>query len=193
MTKGNMERKLRIMQHLYGEAANPEELEQWLEDARLRKDYAELREVHRLLASGTARAGPQRPPSNAVDRIMEAAASKRGRRNGSARRVRHAAVWGGVSVAAVSLLLLLIWPDADRDTASESAVTETEGLTPAAKPELTWDDTQEFMEVHQRLNVVRQRMSPLLWDESAVMTLDSIPDTPGTLLSGFGVVSTGPQ
>ena len=58
---------------------------------------------------------------------------------------------------------------------------------------VNWDDTQERIEMQQTLNVVRQRTRPDLWDESAVMRLDSLAGNLNSSPSGVESASTLPQ
>ena len=158
-----MERKLHLVQHLYGEAASSEELEKLLQDSDLRREYAEFSNLKHLLDSGVARTR-NRAPGAAVNRIMEHAA--RGRHSfghGPARRLRRIAVWGGASIAAAAMLLILIWSDDPPETPLESPeVTAMPPAAPLSEPDLPWDDIHELMEVRRSISVVRQRTSPQL-------------------------------
>lgn len=193
MTKGSMDKKLRLVQHLFGESANPEELEELLQDSDLMNEYAELCDVQRLLDSGAARGRPKAPEA-AINRIVAAAGPKiRPFGHRPVRRVRRVAMWGGISAAAAALLLILIWPQSVSESPSESGVVEIRPPMPLTDSELSWDDTQDYIELRQSLRVVRERTSPQLWDESAVMNLDSIPASASDLLQGLGVVSASPR
>ena len=49
----------------------------------------------------------------------------------------------------------------------------------------TWDEADDLMRVHRRLEMLRARSRELIWDESAVMSLDSLPAQPSEALPGL--------
>ncbi len=52
-----------------------------------------------------------------------------------------------------------------------------------------WDEAGELIRVHRRLDMVRARSRALIWDESAVMSLDSLPAQPAEALPGLNAAS----
>ena len=48
-----------------------------------------------------------------------------------------------------------------------------------------WDEADDLMRVHRRLEMLRARSRELIWDESAVMSLDSLPAQPAEALPGL--------
>lgn len=190
-----MNKKLQLLKHLYREESDPEVLKVLLEDPELRKEFSDLEEMRDVLASGMGRAQP-RAPEPAVNLIIEAAATEPGPiYMGPFRRSRRRRIMLLTSVitgaAAVVALLILTFQPRNEVQEAESLTVEQEQTTPDTT--LKWDDSDDFIQIRQSLSVVRQRTSPVLWDESAVMTLDSIPNNPGSSLPGIHTVSTRPR
>ncbi|MDE2955596.1 MAG: hypothetical protein OXU68_01100 [Bacteroidota bacterium] len=185
-----MDKRLQLLEHLYGEVSDPQALKALLADPELREEFGHLEEVRDVLASGMGRTLPHAPKA-AVDRVMQAALP-RPRRVYMGRRLRprRIVILAGALSAAAAIVALLILGSQPRDEVPEVAEVEHQ-----ADPDtvLKWDDTDDFIQVRQTLSVVRQRTSPQLWDESAVMSLDSIPANPAAALPGIHSVSINPR
>ena len=185
-----MDKRLQLLEHLYGEASDPEALKALLADPELREEFGHLEEVRDILASGMGRQLPHAPEA-AVDRVMEAALPRPRRvYMGRQLRPRRIMIMAGALSAAAAIVALLILGSQPRDEVPEVAV-----MPQQTDPDtvLKWDDTDDFIQMRQTLSVVRQRTSPQLWDESAVMSLDSIPNNPAAALPGVYSVSTSPR
>ncbi len=53
----------------------------------------------------------------------------------------------------------------------------------------SWDEADELLRVHRRIEMIRARSLDLTWDEAAVMSLDSLPTEPNAA-SGLEAAST---
>lgn len=190
-----MDNRFQLLKHLYGEKLDPEALKALLADPELQKEFSHLEEVRHVLASGKGRQQPHAPEA-AVTRILDATAPRPSRiyvgrmRRPRPRRIMMLA--GGLTAAA-AIVALFVLGSQPRDDEPELSDTGQQTISEAPDTTLTWDDTDDFIQLRQTLSVVRQRTSPQLWDESAVMTLDSIPDNPAGTLPGLQTVSTGPR
>ncbi len=184
----NMDKELLLIQHLYGEKEDAEELKELLKDPALRAEYEALRDVKRKLENRALRR-PVTAPEDAVDQII---ASTRPKLTLiwklPSSRSKQFAVLGGVAAVAACLLVVFLLPG--RQT-QEPAVISDEAPNPAEL--VKWDDTQERIEMQQTLNVVRERTRPDLWDESAVIRLDSLAGNLDSSPSGVESASTLPQ
>ncbi len=61
-----------------------------------------------------------------------------------------------------------------------------------ARDEITvpsWDETDELLRVHRRIEMIRARSLDLTWDEAAVISLDSLPTEPNAA-AGLEAAST---
>ncbi len=61
-----------------------------------------------------------------------------------------------------------------------------------ARDEITvpsWDETDELLRVHRRIEMIRARSLDLTWDEAAVISLDSLPTEPSAAV-GLEAAST---
>lgn len=184
----NMDKELLLIQHLYGEKEDAEELNELLKDPALRAEYRALRDVKRKLENRALRR-PVTAPEDAVDQIIASVRPKLTPiwKLPTSRSKRFAAL-GGVAAVAACLLVVFLLPE--RQT-QEPAVISDEAPNPAEV--MKWDDTQERIEMQQTLNVVRQRTRPDLWDESAVIRLDSLAGNLDSSPSGVESASTLPQ
>ena len=81
--------------------------------------------------------------------------------------------------AAPAAMLLL---EADSEAVAGARLEKSAAGDEAAP---TWDEADDLMRVHRRLDMVRARSRELIWDESAVMSLDSLPEQPGRALPGL--------
>ena len=184
----NMDKKLLLIQHLYGDREDAEELKELLKDPAWRAEYQALRDVKRKLENRALRR-PVTAPESAVDKIIASARPKLTPIwKLPTSRSKRFAVLGGVGAVAACLLVVFLLPG--RQT-QEPAVISDEVQDPAEL--VNWDDTQERIEMQQTLNVVRQRTRPDLWDESAVMRLDSLAGNLNSSPSGVESASTLPQ
>lgn len=206
-----MEKRLRIVRHLFGEPLEPDILERYLDDDALRTEYDALCEAKRSLDAREA----QRPDPEILARIMEVA----GRRplqavtvGGVRWRPRRLRLVYALSTAAVVLVALtaglfrVLLPDAEvrsldapveqGEEIAVMAAPAEDGLPVAVfdedstRAEPAWDEANDLVDVHSRMNLIRARSHAQLWDESAVMSLDSIPMDASGLLPGLGTVST---
>lgn len=184
----NMDKKLLLIQHLYGEREDAEELKELLRDPVWRAEYQALRDVKRKLENRALRR-PVTAPEDAVDQIVVSARPKLTPIwKLPTSRSKRFAVLGGVGAVAACLLVVFLLPG--RQT-QEPAVISGEAPNPAEL--VKWDDTQERIEMQQSLNVVRQRTRPDLWDESAVIRLDSLAGNLDSSPSGVESASTLPR
>ena len=71
----NMDKKLLLIQHLYGEREDAEELKELLKDPACRAEYEALRDVKRKLENRALRR-PVTAPESAVDQIIASARPK---------------------------------------------------------------------------------------------------------------------
>ena len=164
-----------LIRHLYGEQVSETSLQELLQDPECRHQYEALNGVtQELQNSSSARRMPA--PEDTVSRVFAAARSRRSRFAGRPVRL---VVLGGVGAVAASILLVLLFPATQQ---------ETEPTTHTL--ELQWDDTPSRIQTQQTLNVMQLRTAPDLWDESAVMTLDSLAKT---TLPGVEIVGTNPR
>lgn len=182
-------------------------LDGYLEDDMLRREYDALREAKRSLDAREA----QRPDPEVFARVMEAAKRRRLRLiSGRHARPRRLRIIYALSAAAVVLLALtaglfrVLLPGADvasldppAEQGEEVAATaaQIEDSLPAVErpstlAEPAWDEANDLVDVHSRLNLIRARSHAQLWDESAVISLDSIPMDAPDLLPGLGAAST---
>ena len=184
----NMDKELLLIQHLYGDREDAKELNELLRDPALRAEYEALRDVKRKLENRALRK-PVIAPGDAVDQII---VSTRPKLTPIWKlpisRSKRFAVLGGVGAVAACLLVVFLLPGRQ---AQEPAVILDEASNPVEL--VNWDDTQERIEMQQTLNVVRERTRPDLWDESAVIRLDSLAGNLDSSPSGVESASTLPQ
>lgn len=180
----DIDQRLLLIKHLYGEDVSMEKLQELLEVPENRAEYEEFSRVKTQLENPALRRHVT-APEDVVDRVFASAAQPGSRRfwSGPVHRPKRLTLVGGVFAAAACVLFLLFLPG------PQNEIPEAE--PPSASEELQWDDTQDRIEMQQALSVVRQRTSPDLWDESAVMKLDSLQLD--TSPSGVGTASTIPQ
>ena len=184
----NMDKKLLLIQHLYGEREDAEELKELLKDPACRAEYGVLRAVKRKLENRALRR-PVTAPEDAVDQIVASARPKLTPIwSLPTSRLKRFAVLGGAGAIAACLLVVFLFSEAPTEY---GAVVSDEAPDPVEL--MNWDDTQERIEMQQTLNVVRQRTRPDLWDESAVMRLDSLAGNLNSSPSGVESASTLPQ
>ena len=78
---------------------------------------------------------------------------------------------------------------AEPSVAEDAAVAGVPSLTGAVARDdevaPTWDEADDLVRVHRRLEMLRARSRELIWDESAVMSLDSLPAQPSEVLPGL--------
>ncbi len=56
-----------------------------------------------------------------------------------------------------------------------------------------WDEADDLLRVHRRIDMLRARSRELIWDESAVMSLDSLPQEPARTLPGLNAAGKRKQ
>ena len=178
------DKRLLLIKHLYGEDVSSEKLKELLEDPENQAAYEEFNRVKTQLENPALRRRVA-APDDVVDRVFASAARPRPRRIWSrpVRRPQRLTLVGGTLAAAACVLFLWFLSVPQNDV--------PEAEPPSASEELQWDDTQDRIEMQQALSVVRQRTSPDLWDESAVMKLDSLRLDSGP--TGVETASTTPQ
>lgn len=220
----NMEKRLRIVQHLFGEPLEPDILDGYLEDDALRREYDALCEAKRSLDAREA----QCPDPEILARVIEAAGRRQlrvingGRARWRPQRLRLVYALSAAAVILVALtvgLFRVLLPGAEIasldapveqgeeivsldvlvEQGEESVATaaQVEDSLPVAGPEQistlpepAWNEAENLVDVHSRLNLIRARSHAQLWDESAVISLDSIPMDASDLLPGLGAAST---
>ncbi len=182
----DIDKKLCLIQHLYGEDDRTGNLYELLENSEDRAEYEAFSRVKAQLENPALRMRVT-APDEVVDRLFVSAARPKPRQFWirSIRRPRRLVLAGGVCAAAACAFFLLFLPGQNSDPPAVEPSSAVE--------ELQWDDTQERIEMQHALSVVRQRTSPDLWDESAVMKLDSLEGVLDTSPPGVGTVSTTPQ
>ncbi len=178
MTK--IDPRLLLIKHLYGEEVSKEKLNELLEDPENRSEYEEHTRVKKQLENPALRKNVS-APSEVVERVFSLTSRPRHDWSRPVRRPLRLAFVSGALATAASVLLLFFFPS------TPSEIPEAE----VASEQLQWDDTQDRIEIQHALSVVRQRTSPDLWDESAVMNLDSLPFNSSP--SGVETASSTPQ
>lgn len=178
------DKRLLMIKHLYGEEVCPEKLNELLEDPECQVAFEKFIRVKTQLENPALRRR-KTVPDDVVNRVFASAARPRLRRVWSmpVRRPKRLTIVGGAVAAAACVLFLWFISVPQNDV--------PEAEPPATSEELQWDDTQDRIEMQQALSVVRQRTSPELWDESAVMKLDSLRLDSGP--SGVETASAVPQ
>ena len=192
-----MDRRLRIVQHLFGELQDPADLEQLLQDGDVRAEYAALLCAKRALDARRDRNHQAlRPDPATLDRLMAAAGRRRRVLLPARLPIRRVRRIGAATAALAACALFLLFQFGVIGTSPESSAPDVAAsqAAPASVEEgassaYTWDETEQLLGVHRRLSMVRARSSVLLWDESAVMSLDSLPTTPSQGLGGLEAAS----
>ena len=177
-----MEPRLRLIQHLYGEADAAGELRTLLRDPELRAEYESFQRIKQDLDSGIGRTRVEAPPLQIDVTRPHSRYARFAKQAGPVRRVRGPIVWAS-AVATAALIAFLVWPDTstEDEQATDGSiplqyeeVIAGESPPPPAAADLAWDDTRERVHLWQSMDVIRERTSPELWDQSAVMSLDSL-------------------
>jgi len=244
-----MDKKLHIVQHLYGEGEDRTDLGRLLEEEAAREEYEALSQVKAHLDLRPR----VRPDPQVIDRVVAAAAvpsrfttpalKQQDRAARPRLRLRRFGLIGAVSTALAVVLAVGIGLDALRT--SPSALPESQALAPAASavpreeagvegaeaevgasefrrfapekdaepqpvpPALgfqladqdgaraeeaeaapTWDESDELLRVHRHIEMLRARSLDSLWDESAVISLDSLQMQHPGAASGLDAAST---
>ena len=186
-----MDKKLRLLLHLFGDLDDSEELEALLRDDELRYEYEQFAEVKHLLERlQVHNREAVQPDSGVVSTIMQAAAarrpirlrlSRRRNRKPHVARVYRIAGWSSVALAAV-IAGILVWPAEVRKL---PLLPET-----AVAPEMeqavevpAWDDGSLLIDVNDHIEVLSARSAGESWDEPQVLRIDSLPAV--TPSSGF--------
>ncbi len=178
-----IDEKLLLIQHLYGEGDSSEILDEILEDPKNQEKFKRLLHVKQQMESPSLRRSIA-VPEQTLSQIFIAARSKSPRLwSGMVRRPRPLILIGGVGAVTACLLFIFLLPTEQ----PESPILEDPQTSSSV--ELQWDDTRDRVVMQQALSVVRQRTSPDLWDESEVMKLDSLPDISNAARPGVEAVS----
>ena len=183
----NIDPKLLLLQHLYGEEVSEKELQKTLEDPENRAEYQALNGVKQQLGNRALR--KHTPVPEDVVRKVFAAAQPRSPHfwSGMVRRPRRSVLLSGIGTFATCVLLVLFLFRSQGEN-SDSEVNQAPDTA-----ELQWDDTRERIEMQQALSVMNSRISPDLWDESEVMRLDSLQDNLNTSRPGVEVTGSTSQ
>lgn len=172
-----MDETLRIVRHLYGEEPDADDFERRIrEQPDLARELDSMREVKDLLDAKP----PQRPDASVVDAIVAEAAraasdtdSSRSaspdrtdrapsdrsasQRSGLSRRLQQA----GLAAALILVAALGLWQFQSSSTSDDSATgisAEVEQQLPPATRDLPeWDEGDDVVRLHQRLEVVNAR------------------------------------
>lgn len=163
-TKRDMDKRLQLLRHLYGELEDERELRSLLEDEEAVAEYVALSESKRALDLWRR---PSRPDPAVVDRLVAAA---------SRRRLR--VVWrrtAYAAIAAAAVIAGIVALSATREEVPQDPLAGSD-----AQEELSWDEAGSLVDIHSRISALNARSSTQLWDAADVMSLDSLPAT-GTL------------
>lgn len=176
-----------ILQKLYAEDVSAEELRELLKSPEHRKEYEKFLKIKQQLETPSLRQNAS-VPDHVLERIFAAARPVKSRFwVVAARRPSRRAVLGGISVITASAATILLLMLTQEKPADPNPQPTSEAV------ELQWEDTRDRIVMQQTVNVVRQRTSVNLWDESAVMNLDSLMGLSNTSLPGVEAVSVSTQ
>ncbi|MCY4158803.1 MAG: hypothetical protein OXE92_06590 [Bacteroidetes bacterium] len=185
--KIHTDEKLLLIQHIYGEQVNENELGEILLVPENRKEYEILKNVKEKLESSSLRKHTS-VSEEVIKQIFLAARPQSPRYwSGMTRRPRRLVLLTGMGAVTACVLFILF----SNRPQSETPRPEINQISDTI--ELQWDDTQDRIEMQQALSIVRQRINPDLWDESEVMKLDSLPDVLTNTRRGFETASNTPQ
>ncbi len=187
--KNNSEpnRKLLLIEYLYREQVDSQELYELLSDPENLEEFEVLKRVKHQLENRALRREVL-APEEVIDRVLLIAKqkSRRTKRRSILSVPRLALIGSMTTVAVIALVMLLPTTQKDNDL-------PTDATQVSSQLELQWDDTQERIEMQQALNIVRQRTSPDLWDESEVIRLDSLSDDLTSTRTGVQTTRSTPQ
>ena len=158
-TEPDMDKRLQLLRHLYGELEDERELRSLLEDEEAVAEYVGLSESKRALDLWRP---PSRPNPEAVDRVMSVASRKRLRVVW--RRTAYAAIAAAAVIAGIVAL------NAAREEVPQDPLAGSD-----APEELSWDEAGSLVDIHSRISALNARSSTQLWDAADVMSLDSLP------------------
>ena len=137
----------------------------------MRAEYEELRAAKRALEA----CEKHRPDPTVIDAVVAAA-----RWPTRLRLVRRRPVYWLSAAASAAILIAVgvFWPGEPEESAPVAVedTVEAEPVAAGEEAEPAWDEAEDLVDVHRRLAIVKARSSEILWDESAVMSLDSLPD-----------------
>lgn len=178
-----MDDTLRLIQHLYDEEVDdPGFARRLSEDETLREEYEQLLDMKAALEKRTAPSPAPDVVDNVVDYAAEAAQREAGaapaRERGADRaartpdRARRRRLQGAGAVLALLLVAAVGWWQTDAvqspPTATSSAVVqETEADAPpsqATDSVPSWDDREDVVRLHRRIEMVRSRSNTGTWD-----------------------------
>ncbi len=153
-----MDKRLRLIQHLYGEILSADELECILEDEQTKAEYLALGETKRMLE----RLRPvTKPDVRVVDRIARMA-SRRPRR-----KVRRIATYAAAMAAAVTISVIVL--KVLHESEQQQQLTDS-----AIQEDLSWDEASSLIDIHSRISALSARSDVALWDDKDVLSLDSL-------------------
>ncbi len=188
-----MDDTLRLIQHLYddddAEFAHLDDAEfahRLARDEELRREYEELLETKEALDQRTSSSPDPDVVDTIVDRAAEAASSSPQSDASPSRRADRAArapdrpqtrrLQGVGAVLALLLVAAVGWWQMDNVQTPPSATTsttsaqQTEAVTDGEQEDASdavpaWDDSDEVVRLHRRIEMVRDRSNEGTWDE----------------------------
>lgn len=180
MNPDDMDDKLLLLLHLYGERDDPAELEALLDDDALRAEYRQHSAVKAALEAHQRQRSEVRTPDAAIiAKVLAAAAAPAMRRVDTARprrkKMRLMAGWGALALAA-AVAGILIWPAGFEEGAAPPEALE---MAMPATELPAWDDAAQLVDVSNRIRVLDARSTVESWDEPRLLRLDSLP-APGS-------------
>ena len=166
-----MDKRYRLLQHLYGELEQSDLPQEILNDERLRAEYLGLRETKELLDQHHQYVAPD---PEVVNRIVKASSRPRIRRI-----VGWPVVWKSMAAAAAiaGIVILSSLPEQTGEAPAQSA----------APAQVTWDEASSLVDIHSRIEMLNARSHTSLWDDEDVLSLDSVVLG---VQNGFNAVST---
>ena len=187
-----MNKRILLLKHLYQEELDAETLKALLADPELAEEFAHLEEMRHVLASGMGRVLPK-APEEAVLRIMQAAELPPRRPvTGQMRLPKRRIVWlaGAFSAVTAVFVMLMLFGSEPIEEQADLLTDQQQSEEVRSDTTLTWDDTEDLIEIRRSISVLHERTSPQLWDESTIMTLDSVLHNPAAALPYLQSAST---
>ncbi len=177
-----------LLRDLYEGSPDPERISALLEDDELRAEYEEFCTAKHALDACDKR----RPDPAVIDAVVAAA-----RMPTRLRLVRRRPVYWLSAAASVAVLVVVgVFRAGEPEEPAMVVLEDTVQAEPEAaakEAEPAWDESEHLVDVYGRLAIVRARSSEVLWDESAVMSLDSLPADPTGVLRNLELAGTRQQ